>query len=614
MENSTLTTFFGKLTQCPVTNDAHHNHHKTDLSISSYYYIQYLERKVNILENIVNTSNQIAEINQTIMSNHDQTVHSQVQVSDVGIQADLKPLHHSQAKSVSLQTDIQISPRLFYEPASPQTDVEYDGTYDDPESFMVIDEEGRIEAPDSLLENGKNQLDSDRSSENVWCENYYQTLAVSSISSASLIGCYDTCSDDSETNSSPPMPVELIDDRPFAKFCIKTLLRELDFTHNFQNRKAIYFGQFPYHYSGGKHDARSISTGSYLGSICSYMDVLFPNYEYNSVLINFYEDGQDCMPLHSDTEDCIEDESYIVTVSLGATRTLMFNEMSTGQDVMSTDLHHGDVSIMSRHSQDYYKHEILPNPSCSDSRISLTFRLIKPQIPQRHSGTPHKMGYFHDDLSEANSSECGYVPYSEHKDQSERFSQQSIDSLFISSSMFRGLDEAKLSSEDQKAKVFFYPGANSTQMMRRLMDDEGFKTIDKKSVKNIFLLTGTNYVDDVSSGVLPTHVAIKGINNICFKLWDMCINAKLSVTNLLPRVDRRKNATINILNKAIKEMCRMHGHSFVDTESKVKLFSNNGHRKSAFFRQGFDDVHLNKSGISRLGKHLKYIAHNNLID
>ena len=93
----------------------------------------------------------------------------------------------------------------------------------------------------------------------------------------------------------------------------------------------------------------------------------------------------------------------------------------------------------------------------------------------------------------------------------------------------------------------------------------------------------------------------------------MCINAKLSVINLLPRVDRHKNATINILNNAIKEMCRMHGHSFVDTESKVKLFSNNGHRKSAFFRQGFDDVHLNKSGISRLGKHLKYIAHNNLI-
>ena len=614
MENSTLTTFFGKLTQSPVTDGLHYNHHNTDPSISSYYYIQYLERKVNILENIVNTSSQIAEINQTIISNHDQTVHTQVHVSDVGIQADLEPLHHSQAESVSLQTDIQISPRLFYEPVSQQTEVEYDGTYDVPESFMLIDEEGRIEAPDSLLEIGKNQLDSDRNSENVWSENYYQTMAVSSISSISLIDGNDTCSNVSEINCNPPMPVELIDDRPFAKFCVKTLLGELNFTHSFQNRKAIYYGQFPYHYSGGKHDARSFPTSSYLENICSYMDVLFPNYEYNSVLVNFYENGQDYMPLHSDTEDCIEDESYIVTVSLGATRTLMFNDMSTGQDVMSTDLHHGDVSIMSRHSQDYYKHEILPDPSCSDSRISLTFRLIKPQIPQRHYGTPHKMGNFSDDISDSNTRDCGYVPYSEHKDQSEKYSQQCIDSLFISSSMFRGLDEAKLSSKDQKAKVFFYPGANSTQMMKRLMDDEGFKTIDKKSVKNIFLLTGTNYVDDVSSGVLPTRVAIKGINNICFKLWDMCVNAKLSVINILPRVNRQKNATINILNNSIKEMCRMHGFSFVDTESKVKLFSNNGYRKSTFFRQGFDDVHLNKSGISRLGKHLKYIAHNNLID
>ena len=72
---------------------------------------------MTVLEDIINTSSQIAEINQTLMSNHDQTVHEQVPVSDVSVQTDFEPLHHSVVESVSLQKDIQISPRLYYEPA-----------------------------------------------------------------------------------------------------------------------------------------------------------------------------------------------------------------------------------------------------------------------------------------------------------------------------------------------------------------------------------------------------------------------------------------------------------------------------------------------------------------
>ena len=62
MEDSTLDTFFGKLTQSPWTNgpNYNYNYHNTDSSISSYYHIQYLEHKVNIFDDIVNTSSQIA--------------------------------------------------------------------------------------------------------------------------------------------------------------------------------------------------------------------------------------------------------------------------------------------------------------------------------------------------------------------------------------------------------------------------------------------------------------------------------------------------------------------------------------------------------------------------
>ena len=94
------------------------------------------------------------------------------------------------------------------------------------------------------------------------------------------------------------------------------------------------------------------------------------------------------------------------------------------------------------------------------------------------------------------------------------------------------------------------------------------------------------------------------------KLWDIFINAKLHVINILPRVDKRKNMTINMLNNTIMEICKRHGLSFIDTEHDVKLFSVNGFRRSSYFRRGLDDVHLNKDGILRLGKHLKFLAHN----
>ena len=633
MEYPTLDTFFGKLTQSPVTNGLHHNDNN-DPSISSYYYIQYLERKVTILEDIVNTSSQIAELNQTLMSNHDQTVQEQVLVSDVSVQTDLESLHHSVVESVSLQTDIQISPRLYYEPASPQTHVEYDGIWDVPQSFMLIDEQGNIEASDSILGVAENQTDC---SGNPWIENYFQTLAVSSISNESLSSGNDIL-DDTVIDFIEPLPVELVDDKPFSKFCLDTLLRELNFTHCFQNRKAIYYGQFPYHYNGGKHEARDIPLGSYLESICSYLDVLFPDYEYNSVLINFYANGQDYIPLHSDTEDCIEDDSYIVTVSLGATRTLMFQEVSTGHDIVSTDLQHGDVSIMSRRSQDYFKHEIVPDSLCSYSRISLTFRLIKPQVPQRHDSTSQRMDDITDDgMFDNSSSDCGYVPYREHtylsaslnphhtagKPNKQNYhasqafatippgqSHQDIETIYISSSLFRELDASKLSSSDQRAKVFFYPGANSHQMANRLLQDSEFQSINKKSVKQVFLLTGTNYVDSVSSGSLPLSTAIDGIDEICSKLWTLCVNAQLNVINILPRADNRKNNIVNKLNDAIIEICKTQGLNFIDTEYNVRLFSNNyGARRSFYFKRGFDNVHLNRAGITRLGKHLKYLAH-----
>ena len=111
MANTTVDTFFGQLVQSPVSsgyfnisdnvNVMDSNTRDNELSVSSYYYIQFLERKVSILEDIVNTAKLIGEINESLLSAHDQTMC--VQLSDVGTQADLASANHPSVQSISLQ-------------------------------------------------------------------------------------------------------------------------------------------------------------------------------------------------------------------------------------------------------------------------------------------------------------------------------------------------------------------------------------------------------------------------------------------------------------------------------------------------------------------------------
>ena len=573
-----METFYGKLSVSCETGCEQNIVEVENCSncLKMLSHVMFLEQKVGILEDIINTSNLIAEINQTLSSNqnlsNDQTVLHKC--SDVGVQTKLQ----------------NSGPDLFND--QDNSDIEYDGVCEIPHSFMLTDSVGAIEAPESLLSLNEGEKTSGKqtsesgditSSINPWISEYYHDLEVSPISSI-VMNEYDTITSSNES-SDYIKPVELIDDTPFGKFSVNTLLRELDFTHNFKNRKAVYYGQNPYHYKGGSHDARDIPRGSYIASICSYIDVLFPDFEYNSALIHLYETGLDYMPSHNDSEECIEDDSHIVTISLGASRTLKFNEINTGDSVISVEVNHGDVFIMSKASQMYYKHEVLPDPSCIDKRISVTFRLIKPEVPLRCRGLV-KPNFVHDDpfVFDLDSNESGYVPYRGHKlenqstsdissndvsstgkpsknnqpksqppppppkrrhknfqNRTQHSNDQNVDTIYISSSMFRELDGDLLSSDKQTAKVFYYPGANSSEMLQRLTQDKEFQKIDKKCVKRVLLLTGTNYIDAVCSKSISIETALEGIDNILFRLWDMFINAKLHIINILPRANVNKN-------------------------------------------------------------------------
>ena len=66
--------------------------------------------------------------------------------------------------------------------------------------------------------------------------------------------------------------------------------------------------------------------------------------------------------------------------------------------------------------------------------------------------------------------------------------------------MFRFLDAKKLNSDRQNAHIFFYPGADATQMYDRLISDPKYKVLNIQSVQKVVVLTGSNNVDSIYNG------------------------------------------------------------------------------------------------------------------
>ena len=96
----------------------------------------------------------------------------------------------------------------------------------------------------------------------------------------------------------------------------------------------------------------------------------------------------------------------------------------------------------------------------------------------------------------------------------------------------------------------------------------------------------------------------------------MAPNATINVLNILPRNSYQRNLAINYLNNFLYNLsCQYSEINYINTELNRCLFSTvDGYRRNYYFKPSIgnisDNVHLNKYGIVRLSKHLKYIAHN----
>lgn len=97
---------------------------------------------------------------------------------------------------------------------------------------------------------------------------------------------------------------------------------------------------------------------------------------FNSVLANYYRDGQDAMGMHSDDEKELGEQPFIASVSLGVERNFDFKHKLTGKKYR-LPLAHGSLLVMRGDTQKHWNHGIARSKKITSSRINLTFRQIK---------------------------------------------------------------------------------------------------------------------------------------------------------------------------------------------------------------------------------------------
>lgn len=109
-----------------------------------------------------------------------------------------------------------------------------------------------------------------------------------------------------------------------------------------------------------------------MNKILRYVNKCY-NANYNSILINKYNDGMDYISKHSDDENGLEN-SGVVGISYGAVRTFRIREKYNTKIKANISLQPYSMVQMAGDFQKEFTHEIPIEKKVKNSRVSFTFR------------------------------------------------------------------------------------------------------------------------------------------------------------------------------------------------------------------------------------------------
>lgn len=102
--------------------------------------------------------------------------------------------------------------------------------------------------------------------------------------------------------------------------------------------------------------------------------------DFNSVLLNYYRNGQDSVAWHADDEPELGANPVIASLSLGAERKFQLrHKRDKSRDRYHMLLRSGSVLIMGKTLQNNWLHQLPKETTLQSPRINLTFRQVTPR-------------------------------------------------------------------------------------------------------------------------------------------------------------------------------------------------------------------------------------------
>jgi len=123
---------------------------------------------------------------------------------------------------------------------------------------------------------------------------------------------------------------------------------------------------------------RSSAPNSWTPELLMIKDIVEPiaATRFNSVLLNYYRDGNDSVAWHSDSEKALGTHPIIASVSFGQVRPFDIRNKSDHSEKYSVRLEHGSLLLMKGDLQAKWDHRIAKSPRPMKPRLNLTFRTV----------------------------------------------------------------------------------------------------------------------------------------------------------------------------------------------------------------------------------------------
>ena len=140
-----------------------------------------------------------------------------------------------------------------------------------------------------------------------------------------------------------------------------------------QNRSVSFFSDVSigYYYSGKLAASKPLTDS--LRVLLAYINQQF-DAEFNGILINKYDGGEESIGKHSDDEKALDRRAGVVALSTGAVRTFRIRDKATGKIVADVPTHPNYAMQMWGDFQKEFTHEIPVEKRVKGVRYSFTFR------------------------------------------------------------------------------------------------------------------------------------------------------------------------------------------------------------------------------------------------